>query len=354
MEKLLKYQSTRGRERYHYLYLRAKEKGLIKKGLVWENIFDFFPENEYIFTYHLFQSGLEMGIYKEEEREDFFKLFKTTDADRAFIDAATGYYSLEPGTIARAINASGGVAVLAHPGGLEKYVDEFIACGIKGFEVHHSHISDETVEFFDKLCEIDDATYIFVSLGDDAINLSTAVKIRTACENINYCAGRRKPDIETVIYDTSIRNHMGTKWGTERNAPGEINPDGVANFKDQHYDIHIIGDLDHFYTVDTLMNFELEKTAKTEHCKYYPESTFWKYEYNYRSSLARAMHTKVREKMNLDSAEIEHRRWNAYMRTEGYSYSGSLNKNTRNDLGKLHNDLVSFSMLNADEKKKDD
>ena len=152
MEKLLKYQSTRGRERYRYLYLRAKEKGLIKKGLVWENIFDFFPENEYIFTYHLFQSGLEMGIYKEEEREDFFKLFKTTDADRAFIDAATGYYSLEPGTIARAINASGGVAVLAHPGGLEKYVDEFIACGIKGFEVHHSHISDESVEFFDKLC----------------------------------------------------------------------------------------------------------------------------------------------------------------------------------------------------------
>lgn len=93
-----------------------------------------------------------MGIYSEDEREDFYKLFKTTDADRAYIDAATGFYALEPGTVVGAIKAAGGVAVVPHPGNLKKYVDEFLEMGIKGFEVHHCENSDETVEFFDKLC----------------------------------------------------------------------------------------------------------------------------------------------------------------------------------------------------------
>ena len=51
---------------------------------------------------------------------------------------------------------------------------------------------------------------------------------------------------------------------------------------------------------------------------------------------------------------IEHRRWNAYMRAEGYCYSGSRDKQSRNDLAKLHNDLVPFDLLTEEEKAKDD
>ena len=50
---------------------------------------------------------------------------------------------------------------------------------------------------------------------------------------------------------------------------------------------------------------------------------------------------------------LEHRRWNAYMRSEGYVYSGSKDKASRNDLAKMHHDLVDFSSLTEEEKRKD-
>ena len=50
---------------------------------------------------------------------------------------------------------------------------------------------------------------------------------------------------------------------------------------------------------------------------------------------------------------LEHRRWNAYMRSEGYIYSGSPDKASRNDLGKMHHDLVNCAALPDEEKRKD-
>ena len=46
---------------------------------------------------------------------------------------------------------------------------------------------------------------------------------------------------------------------------------------------------------------------------------------------------------------LEHKRWNAYMRSEGYSYAVN-----RNDMAKQHNCLVPFDKLNEDDKIKDD
>ena len=51
--------------------------------------------------------------------------------------------------------------------------------------------------------------------------------------------------------------------------------------------------------------------------------------------------------------DLEHRRWNAYMRSEGFIYSGSVDKASRNDLAKMHNDLVPFERLDEEEKRKD-
>lgn len=232
----------------------------------------------------------------------------------------------------------------------------------------HSGIDTNSPAFFEKLSAIKDATYIFVCLGNDEVNLSTAVKIREACERIHYTGDHRKPDVETVIYDSNIRNTMGMKWITLAN---EVNPQGVMNFKEQTYNIHMIGDLNHFYCVDTLIDSNLIETGKLVHLRWGNEREFWKYEYNYRSSIAKAIHERLRVKMKLDIPGIhkewdkrtdeeklaigliEHVRWNAYMRTEGYQYSGSQNKLSRNDLGKVHHNLVPVTKLSDDDLRKD-
>ncbi len=41
------------------------------------------------------------------------------------------------------------------------------------------------------------------------------------------------------------------------------------------------------------------------------------------------------------------------MRSEGYVYSGSHDRSSRNDLGKTHHDLVDFASLDESEKRKD-
>ena len=53
---------------------------------------------------------------------------------------------------------------------------------------------------------------------------------------------------------------------------------------------------------------------------------------------------------NARLAQIEHCRWNAYMRSEGYIYSGSHDKDSRNNLGKMHHDLVDYGGLSEEDR----
>jgi hypothetical protein len=106
------------------------------------------------------------------------------------------------------------------------------------------------------------------------------------------------------------------------------------------------------------------------------DSTFYRYEYYYRSSVTKAMHERLRDKLYCecllpaDSAftkavavadrtkrnaeqtlaicRVEHCRWNAFMRTEGFRYAAK-----RNDLAKLHNNIVPTNQLSDDDLRKD-
>ncbi len=257
----------------------------------------------------------------------------------------------------------------------------------------HGGIDTKSQSFSKKLAQINDATYIFVCLGSDEENLETATRIRALCEGVQYVDGGDKPDIETVIYDSNICETMGIVWNESKNEKGAENADqtkddqktGVVNFKNQAYNIHMIGDLDHFYSVNTLIDPDLVRRGEEINVRWakenYPnhpeymesdKKMFYKYEYNYRSSIAKAIHERLREKMHLEMGvdfpgidmsredllkdpalcleigKIEHVRWNAYMRTEGYQYSA-----LRNDLGKLHHNLVPVSELTDDDLRKD-
>lgn len=96
------------------------------------------------------------------------------------------------------------------------------------------------------------------------------------------------------------------------------------------------------------------------------EEKTYRIEYNYRSSIAKAIHKRLRKKLDfkpeitrkawedmtlkdkVELGKIEHIRWNAYTRTEGYSHAQK-----RNDLARVHHNLVPVEDLSNDDLRKD-
>lgn len=214
----------------------------------------------------------------------------------------------------------------------------------------HDGIDIRTDLFEQTLLEVGCITHVFVSLGSDPLNIKAAVMLREFCERQGY-----DPCIQAIVYDAYQSEHLAN----------------ISNFKGKPYRIDFIGNLNDSFSERVLLNSEVEQTALQRHLSYQaPESDFWSYEYNYRSSTASAIHRKLRIDCGIPGADkpvaertleerdalalLEHKRWNAYMRSEGYRFSGSMDPATRNDLGKVHNFLVPFEALPEKEKRKDD
>ena len=212
----------------------------------------------------------------------------------------------------------------------------------------HSDLDVNTYSFAKEIKTLTDASYVLVSLGDDALNIRTAMKLRMLFEQVGA-----KPRIQAIVYNSGKSAAL----------------QGLKNFKDQSYDIDFIGDLEHSYSELVIMDSEVEAEALKRHLRWGPEQTFWAYEYNYSSSVALAIHSKAKQLQQIPGAmkpdeeqtpeeralleDLEHRRWNAYMRSEGYIYSGSPDKKSRNDLGKMHHNLIPYADLSEEDKRKD-
>ena len=212
----------------------------------------------------------------------------------------------------------------------------------------HPGMDVTTNTFVQEIRKITDVTYVLVSLGTDEMNIRTAVDLRKIFERM-----RVKPVIQAIVYNTEERKAL----------------EGITNYRGQPYDVDFIGDLQTMYSEKVILSSELEQKALAIHMKWGKEEEFWQYEYNYRSSIASAIQQKAREACGIPGAtkkeedltpderraveSVEHRRWNAYMRSEGYIFSGSKEKSSRNDLGKMHHDLVDYDSLSEEEKRKD-
>lgn len=216
--------------------------------------------------------------------------------------------------------------------------------GEANYTIHiHDGVEIQSGEFNRLLSEADRPTFAFVALGDDSVNIDESVRLRILFER-----RRIQPEIFTVIRNSDKKQLL----------------DHAKNYKGQEYHIHTIGDDASAYSEQEILSSEIEEEALRLHKEWGDEESFWRYEYNYQSSLVRAIHSRavaaqypsdreLTDSEKLSRAVTEHKRWNAYMRTQGYTYSGSTQKSSRNDLGKLHNDLVPFSELEEAEKQKD-
>ena len=240
----------------------------------------------------------------------------------------------------------------------------------------HSGMDARGALFLKKIEKIPDATYVFVALGSDEENIVVSSGLRAVYERMNP---NYKPDIETVVYDTNISSEMSVAWEGDpvRSNDGE----GIKNARKQPYNLHMIGDLESFYSVDTVINSSLIESGLEVNLRWAKltdpnniredEKKFWRYDYNYRSSIAKALHEDLRKKLielgyideipgvykdwdkrtedeKLAIGSFEHIRWNAYMRTEGYQYGEK-----RNDLAKQHHNLVPVNALSDEDLRKD-
>lgn len=212
-------------------------------------------------------------------------------------------------------------------------------------------------DFYEKLKNIKDISFVFIALGSDEDNIHCATTVRMYCERIGI-----HPHITAVVYDKNkadrIKNAMA--------ADGKL------------FDIEYTGSLKEIYSKAVIINSVLEEKALAVHMKYPAKnktieehkSTFYTNEYNYNASCASAIHNKIRIDCKIAGAEkseeqlteeekheisiIEHRRWNAYTRSCGYIYSGSPDKSSRNDLAKLHNCLIPYDELSDEYKQIDE
>lgn len=186
-------------------------------------------------------------------------------------------------------------------------------------------------------------------LGDDTKNIAAAIKLRTL-----YARKKAFPKIQAIVYNTDKNEALH----------------GIKNFKHQKFDIDFIGDLKTSYSKEVLLNSEIVDLALDRHKKWGSPELFWRYSYNYKSSIASVIHSAMKKKCQIPGADLppgerlpddrqalrvlEHRRWNAYMRSEGYVYGGTIQPEGRYDLAKQHNCLVTFDDLPEEEKTKDD
>ncbi len=208
-----------------------------------------------------------------------------------------------------------------------------------------SDIDVTSHKFNDIVSTLKNTSIVYISLGNDELNIETAIQTRILLERVGVY-----PVIRTVVHNDLKNDILTTR--------------GLINYKKQNYDIETIGNLKTRFSYDTIINEELESLALVKHLQWAntPEkreseiSEFNEIEYFRNSSAVSALHSMYRKHENLSeevSALYEHIRWNVYMRTEGYIYSGSNDESTRNDRAKMHHDLVNHSILTGSELEKD-
>ena len=191
-----------------------------------------------------------------------------------------------------------------------------------------------------------DITYAFVAIGVDEGNVRIASELRTIFARMGI-----KPKLRTVVYNSDEVRALRAAKSDDEGA----------------YNIEFIGDIETSYSEDVIMNSKLEEDALNCHRAYAKgdvevEKKFWQYEYFYRSSVALAIHIVARKHCGIPGADkpisacneeekntiidLEQRRWNAYMRAEGYVYGSR-----KSDVGKMHSDIVKPMYLQSDERE---
>lgn len=203
-----------------------------------------------------------------------------------------------------------------------------------------------------------DATYILVSLGDDDRNVAVSYRLREIYERLRAHSGLSQdsgiPYIDTIVYDPDIARELRE----------------ARNHKGFSQRICYFGSLDTYFCESVFFNSEAEAAALAVNAAYGgTEEDFYYCDYNYSSSLASGIHKKLRRDCHMPGTDrpvsertqeemeqlaiLEHRRWCAYIRSEGYQHGGTEASRKVDTVAKMHYCLIPYDCLSEEEKRKD-
>ena len=229
----------------------------------------------------------------------------------------------------------------------------------------HPDIDVHGSEFSALLGEMENITAVFVTLGDDELNLDVAMNIRREYGRLQLKKNYLIPNIFTIVYST-LKTQTFVQNG------------GLLCLGKDAYGIRLIGDMRSRFSLKVIEQNQLEevgmkihlswlerrkaeiKLAEEDETKINQEIQInrqWydKYEYYRRASIAKAVYGEVLKKMGVSfddpqtEKEMEHKRWNAFMRAEGYIY----HETKKDHIAKTHPDLKPYKNLTEQERKKD-
>lgn len=220
----------------------------------------------------------------------------------------------------------------------------------------HEGIDVDSYVFQEEIAAIKNVTMAFVTLGDDELNIDTAMKLRVQFGRVEMERGTPVPAIHPVVY--SMAKTQAARRG------------GLKNMRDQDYGIRFIGDMHSRYSIRSIEQLGLEDLGLKGHLRWVKKSEeedatakFNRFEYYRRSSMAQAIYLEQRTALGFIEREVddendkvfnemlmlyEHRRWSAFMRSEGY-----VGGPKKDDMAKTHPDLIPYKDLSEAAKAKD-
>lgn len=209
--------------------------------------------------------------------------------------------------------------------------------------MHYIQMDVESPQFTEFLREHRNIGYVICAIGDDHLNLRVAMDVRGVSYEVKPfdLEMGKLPKIAVLLNDEFLAE---TALGLEFKG-GEK--------KSRSYELYPYGKLKDFYTWENICASKLEAYGlavdfwydSSEDKDMFFRENYYKSNYNRASSIASGVHAKYREyaeKYEIDECfdneslgKLEHVRWNAYMKSEGWRSGDSVVDASWKDPGQL-------------------
>jgi hypothetical protein len=215
--------------------------------------------------------------------------------------------------------------------------------------------------------EVPPPTFIFISLGDDGLNIETSAALRRDL-------ARQGEYPQILVVSSNSRAILG--------ALNQAEDMFVADNIDQFPRIQTMGDVSDVFSYESIIRSEVETLGLLTHLQWAEWESpdlvktlpayvqkFWEDEYFYNASICVPVHWRARHTLGIPGLDLpvdasdqerqqatdflsrlEHARWNAFMKSEGFIYG------TQKDIhvARTHPSIVDFAHVKPQDKKKDD